>query len=134
MPDQTFDLFLARREAAASAYVRGDGAPLEAMLPRSGPASFHSPTGDTVTSAGEVTKRYLSDAALFGEDGISRFDIIQSGASGDLGYWTGFQVATVTLGNPPKQVDMRIRVTEIFRRIDGDWKLVHRHADSPAEG
>jgi hypothetical protein len=25
---------------------------------------------------------------------------------------------------------MVIRVTHIYRRIDGDWKLVHRHADS----
>jgi ketosteroid isomerase-like protein len=26
---------------------------------------------------------------------------------------------------------MTIRVTHIFRRIDGSWRLVHRHADFP---
>jgi len=27
--------------------------------------------------------------------------------------------------------DMVIRFTHIYRRIDGDWKLMHRHADFP---
>jgi len=27
---------------------------------------------------------------------------------------------------------MVIRVTHIYRRIDGDWKLMHRHADFPS--
>jgi len=26
---------------------------------------------------------------------------------------------------------MRIRVTEVFRKIDGEWRLIHRHADIP---
>jgi ketosteroid isomerase-like protein len=26
---------------------------------------------------------------------------------------------------------MTIRVTHIYRRIDGEWYLVHRHADLP---
>jgi ketosteroid isomerase-like protein len=33
-------------------------------------------------------------------------------------------------GGPPG--DMTLRVTHIYRRIDGVWKLVHRHADFPS--
>jgi ketosteroid isomerase-like protein len=49
-------------------------------------------------------------------------------SSGDLAYTVGFERSHVSFdGGPPR--DMVIRVTHIYRRIDGDWKLVHRHAD-----
>jgi hypothetical protein len=39
--------------------------------------------------------------------------------------------AKVQIGNMPAPVETRIRVTEIFCRIDGDRKMIHRHADLP---
>ena len=51
-------------------------------------------------------------------------------SSGDLAYTVGFERSHVSVdGGPPR--DMVIRVTHIYRRIDGDWKLMHRHADFP---
>jgi ketosteroid isomerase-like protein len=52
------------------------------------------------------------------------------GSSGDLAYTVGFERSHVSVdGGPPG--DMTLRVTHIYRRIDGDWKLIHRHADFP---
>jgi ketosteroid isomerase-like protein len=131
MPATNFEDFMTARQRAAEAYVRGDGAEVDALIPHSGAASFHSPTGDTVTGGEAVAKRYLKDAAAFHANGVSRLDVVQKGHSGDVGFWTGFQIAKVQIGDMPKPVEMRIRVTEIFRKIDGDWKMIHRHADAP---
>jgi ketosteroid isomerase-like protein len=96
-----------------------------------GNAGFHSSAGNTVTGGEAVAKRYLKDAAAFRDNGVGRFDIPQKGHSGEFGFWAGFQVAEVQIGDVPKPVEMRSRITEIFRRIDGDWKMIHRHADAP---
>lgn len=125
----SFDDFLVLRERAAAAYVRGDGTRVDAIVPHEGAASFHGPGGDTVTGAPDVAKRYLTDAVMFQDNGTSRFEVIHKDHAGDVGFWTGFQVANVQLGEMPAPVEMRLRVTEVFRRIDGAWRLVHRHAD-----
>jgi ketosteroid isomerase-like protein len=31
-----------------------------------------------------------------------------------------------------RRVTMTLRATHIYRRIDSDWMLVHRHADFPS--
>ena len=116
----------------AEAYVCGDGGKVDTMIPHSGAVTFHSPTGDTVVGGEAVAKRYLKDAAGFHDNGTSRFDVLQKGDSGDIGFWTGFQIANAQIGDMPKPVEMRIRVTEIFHKTDGGWKMIHRHADAPS--
>src|SRR5262245_43217870 len=129
MSDISFDDFFVLRERAASAYARGDGTEVDLVIPHEGAASFHSPGGDTVTGAQNVATRYRTDVALFHDNGVSRFEVIQKGHADDVGFWTGFQVANVQIGEMPAAVDICLRVTEVFRKIDGAWKLVHRHAD-----
>jgi ketosteroid isomerase-like protein len=49
-------------------------------------------------------------------------------ASGDLGYVVGIEHSTVSVGGATPEA-YELRVTEVFRREDGEWKVVHRHAD-----
>lgn len=129
MSNADFDLFFAQRATAAERYVCGDAAPLDALVAKQGDASFHSPGGDSVTGAEAVAARYRRDSQSFRNDGTTRFEILQRQVSGDLAFWTGWQVATVRLSGQDAAIDMKIRVTEVFRKDDGVWKLVHRHAD-----
>jgi ketosteroid isomerase-like protein len=124
-----FDAFFKRRQEAASAYVTGDGGLVDALVPHEGAASFLSPGGDSVTGAKAVAARYLKDAKAFKPGGKSKFEVLQKVSDDTLAFWTGYQVARVQIGDMPKPMDMRIRITEVFRRIDGEWQMIHRHAD-----
>ena len=132
MTKQPFEEFFETRERAAAAYVNGDGAGVDAMVPHHGAATFHSPGGDSVSGAAEVAKRYSKDADFFQPAGTSRFEILQMRADDHLAFWTGFQIARVRVQGRDEPVEMRIRVTEVFARKDGDWQMIHRHADMGA--
>ena len=64
--------------------------------------------------------------------GQSQLEVLQSG-DGDVGFWTGFQAAKVKMQGSSEARDIKLRITEVFRRIGSEWKLVHRHADMLAE-
>ncbi len=127
-----FDDFMEQRMAAAGAYMTGDASPLVRLLAVDSPATFFAPRGGVVQGATEVGARYVGDAHDFRAPGTTRFEVLQVGASGELAYWVGVQHATVQTGDMTQPAPMQLRVTEIFRRENGAWKLVHRHADPHA--
>jgi ketosteroid isomerase-like protein len=53
-------------------------------------------------------------------------------ASGDLAYTVGFERGPAAVDGGPER-EMVIRVTHVYRRVDGRWGLVHRHADFPPQ-
>jgi ketosteroid isomerase-like protein len=127
-----FETFWAARTDAAKAYVVGDGSGVDELVPEEGEATFFSPLGDVVSGAPAVAGRYRHDSEAFHPDGTTRFEVLHSFHDGDLAFWAGYEVTRAHVGSMPDAKDMRSRVTEIFRRIDGRWKLVHRHADHQA--
>jgi len=124
-----FKEFMKRRERAAQSYVSGDAEPLDEISARELPATFFSPKGDFRTGADEVSSTYKADSGVFESGSESSFEILQMAAADSIAYWVGFQRANVRMKGNTEPVPFNLRITEIFRREDGDWKLVHRHAD-----
>lgn len=132
MPDTSFDRFMQQRRRVAAAFVNGDPAPLREIFAAEDPATFFGPGGGAELGAAHVLEINEAGSHRF-HGGTTELEILHSGASGDLGYWTGFQRASVRLAGRNDPVPLRLRVTELFRRENGEWKLIHRHADPLAE-
>jgi ketosteroid isomerase-like protein len=126
---ESFTHFLQVRQQASAAYIEGNIEPLAAITARHDPASFMPPSGVVVTGAEAVRKAHADGASQFRKGSRGRFEILQSGSAGDLGFFTGLHHAEMSIEGRDAPVPMVLRTTEIFRHEDGAWKLVHRHAD-----
>jgi ketosteroid isomerase-like protein len=70
-------------------------------------------------------------AARFSDCTSYDFEIVAAGASGDLAYTVGYEHTSTSMDGQPQSY--ALRVTNVYRREDGEWKLVHRHGDRLAE-
>jgi ketosteroid isomerase-like protein len=127
--DESFEAFLQRREVVSGEYINGRVDGLIALSTHNNPATFFPPSGTRVDGADNVNAANRSGASAFRQGSTGRFEILQSGSDGALGFWTGIQHAEAMLTGKDEPVSMQLRVTEVFRREADGWKLVHRHAD-----
>jgi ketosteroid isomerase-like protein len=69
-------------------------------------------------------------ADQFGECRAYEYELITADVHGDLAYTCGFERYTATRPNG-ELFENELRVTQIYRRENGTWKIVHRHGDRP---
>jgi NAD(P)H-dependent FMN reductase/ketosteroid isomerase-like protein len=127
--EEPFEAFLERRERISNQYIQGEAAPLIGISTPTDPATFFPPGGDRITGVAKVNAANKKGAKAFGKGSVGRFEVLQSAASGGLAFWTGVQHADMAMAGKKARVAMQLRITEVFRAEDGEWKLVHRHAD-----
>ena len=67
-------------------------------------------------------------ASEFSAVSDNAWELQASGVSGDLAYTVAIERYMASLrGEPPAQQELR--VTHIYRREQGQWRAIHRHAD-----
>jgi len=57
-----------------------------------------------------------------------RYRWVTRRVSGDLAYTVELEHTSVSLDGVPV-APYTLRVTQVYRREDGEWKVVHRHGD-----
>jgi ketosteroid isomerase-like protein len=76
-----------------------------------------------------LSQTFASLASRFAESSDRQIEVLAAGASGDLAYMVALEHDTMKIDGASSAVTMRS--THLYRREDGEWKIVHRHSDFP---
>ncbi len=128
--DEFVSSTILRQVSAEMALHNGDVAPRLAMWSRNDPVTLF---GAAVSSTGwdEVRRTFEWLASIFSDCTAYDFEIVAADVSGDLAYTVGYEHTTASVNGVPQSYSLR--VTHIYRREDGEWKIVHRHGDHMPE-
>jgi ketosteroid isomerase-like protein len=121
---------LARQAEAEEAIVHGDPVPRMDLWSRRDPVSlFGAGTGDCRTGWTQLSRIFGWVASTFSDVSDFRFDVEVVEVGGDLAYTVGYERFSGSIDGRPV-APITVRVTHVYRREDGEWKIVHRHGDS----
>lgn len=114
-------------QSADFAIHNGDPKPRIELWSHNDPVTIFGAVRNT-TGWSETRQGFEWLASRFTRCDSFDFDVVAAGVSGDLGYLVAHEHTVAAIGDAePERYDLR--VTWVFRREAGDWKVVHRHAD-----
>ncbi|MBA3779498.1 MAG: DUF4440 domain-containing protein [Chloroflexi bacterium] len=115
---------------ALEAFVRrGDPEPVKKLYSRRDGATLANPFGPPARGWNDIEKAVERGAAQLRDGEDLRFERISEYATADLAYILEIERVRVKVGGSEQIAPVALRVTTIFRREDGEWKIDHRHAD-----
>jgi ketosteroid isomerase-like protein len=135
-PGESFEQFLKRWEAAQTRFINGDATLWKQLASHRADVTILGGFGGEGEKGWKaVGARYEWASAQYRPGAATvKVDYHTVAVSGELAYTVGIErQANVRVGAQETGVNRRLRVTQIFRREVGQWKLVHRHGDQMVE-
>src|SRR5437763_16890967 len=114
---------LPRQMDAERALHYGNVEPRLAMWSHQDPVTVFGAAGPNKSGWDEVSHTFHWVASLFSDCSDYHFELVAAGVSGDLAYTVGYERSIVSVHGGPLH-SVVLRVTHVYRREDGDWKIV----------
>ena len=130
--DSSFRAFLPEWEKAQSRFINGDPTPWKQHASHGDDATILGAFGGYGEKGwGAVGARYdWASSQYKGGGATMKVEYISVVASGDLAFTVGIERQDgARVGDQQNPMRRALRATQIFRKEDGAWKLLHRHAD-----
>ena len=126
--DDVLSAVLPRQRHAEIAIINGVDEPRKTLWSHEDPVTILG-AAKNVSGWHDVESTFDWLASNFANGSAYDLDVIAAGVSGNLGYIAGNEHSTMSVGGRAP-APLTLRVTLVFRREDGEWKEVHRHADT----
>jgi ketosteroid isomerase-like protein len=114
---------------AVGAFVKGDLEPQKRLWSRRDDITLANPLGPPARGWEQIEQALERAVAQIREGEVLGSERIAEVATADLAYIVEIERARLKVGGADEFASVSLRVTTIFRREDGEWRLVHRHAD-----
>jgi ketosteroid isomerase-like protein len=124
-----FDRLIERQHEALDRFAKGDHGPLAALWSRADDVTLGNPFGPFVRGSEAVNQTMERAAALYRDGRAVGFDRLAEHVGEDVAYLVEVERFEAKMGGRTDVSPISLRCTSIFRRDDGVWRLVHRHAD-----
>ena len=121
---------LARQAEAEESLVHGDPGPRMALWSRNDPVTLFGAAGMYESGWEALSTTFQQVATWFSDVTDFRFEVELIGISGDMAYTLGYERFNGSIRGRPAE-PITVRVTHVYRREEGEWKIVHRHGDNP---
>ena len=121
---------LARQAEAEAAFVRGDPGPRNDMWSRRDPLTLFGAMGMFESGWESLGETFSWVASRFSNVSDYRFEVLAADVVGDMAYAIAYERFNGSVNGRPIE-PITLRTTHIYRREQGEWKIVHRHGDNP---
>ncbi|UNK44573.1 YybH family protein [Arthrobacter sulfonylureivorans] len=123
------DPIVERYHHALDAFVRGDPALQEELFSSQDDVTLANPLGPPARGRDQIEQTMERAASLLREGEPNRFERVTAYAGTDLAYMVEIERTRAKVGGSGDMLPVSLRVTTVFRKEDGQWKVAHRHAD-----
>ena len=123
------DLPLGEYHRAGHEMTNGNPAAYKRLYSRRDDVTLANPFGPPVRGWSDVSATLDRAAEKYRDGEVVGFENVATGIGADLAYTVEVESYRARVGGAAEIVPVAVRVTTIFRREDGAWKVVLRHAD-----
>ena len=132
--DSSFRAFLSQFERAQNRFINGDPSLWKQNASHETDVTVFGAFGGREKGWHEAGPRYDWASSQFKDIGANQaIEYLTIATSGDLAFTVSIERQNAQLTSQQKPIARALRVTQVFRREGGIWKLLHRHADPLVE-
>ena len=124
------DKLIERYHLASDEFLKGNPEPVKKLFSRREDVTLANPYGPPVRGWEQVAKNTEYASSLRSDGEFLGSEIVAKYVTAELAYVVQIERAQAKIGERDDVTPYAVRSTMIFRpEEDGEWKVVHRHAD-----
>jgi ketosteroid isomerase-like protein len=123
------DELIERYQLGLDDFMKGNPKPVKELFSHREDVTLANPLGPPAHGWDEVSATIEHAASQFRDGRLVSVEIVEKQVTSEFAYTLWLEHAEGKVGEREDVAPATLRVTMIYRPEEGEWKVVHRHAD-----